>query len=140
MLTIDTSTPFGARIQQQLESEQVLWLTTVGKSGTPQPNPVWFHWDGETFLIFSQPNQAKLRHIAANPRVSLNFNTDQEGGDVAVFTGEARVVETAPPEARMSRYLAKYAEGIKRLGLTPEQLAETYSTVILMTPNKVRGF
>ena len=140
LLDLDTSTDFGARVAQRLHDEQIVWLTTVGKDGTPQPNPVWFHWDGQTFLIFSQPNQAKLRHIEANPRVSLNFHTNREGGDVVVFTGAARIAEAAPPEARMSEYFAKYAEGIKRLGMSPEQLTATYSTVILMTPDKVRGF
>ena len=139
-LNLDTSTDFGARVARRLQEEEIIWLTTVGRDGTPQPNPVWFHWDGQTFLIFSQPNQAKVRHIEANPRVSLNFHTDREGGDVVVFTGEARVAEAAPPEARLAEYLAKYAAGIERLGMTPEQLTATYSAVILMTPDKVRGF
>ena len=111
-LNLDTSTDFGARVARRLQEEQIVWLTTVGADGTPQPNPVWFHWDGQSFLIFSQPNQAKLRHIAANPRVSLNFHTDRQGGDVVVFTGQARVAEQAPPEARLTAYFAKYGEGI----------------------------
>jgi len=41
-------------------------------------------------LIFSENGKAKLRHIARNPRVSLNFNTDEDGGDVAVFIGELK--------------------------------------------------
>ena len=139
-LNLDTSTDFGARVARRLRDEQIVWLTTVGATGTPQPVPVWFHWDGETFMIFSEPNTAKVRHIRAQPRVALNFHTDQSGGDVVVFTGHARIAEVAPPEARMTMYVAKYAEGIKHLGLTPEKLAATYSTVILMTPDKVRGF
>ena len=139
-LNLDTSTDFGARVARRLQEEQIIWLTTVGADGTPQPKPVWFHWDGQSFMIFSEPNQAKSRHIAANPRVSLNFHTDHQGGNVVVFTGEARVTDAAPPAARLAEYVAKYQEGIKRIGLTPEQMATTYSTKILMTPDKVRGF
>ena len=29
------------------------WMTTVGDDGTPQPNPVWFLWDEDGFLVFS---------------------------------------------------------------------------------------
>jgi PPOX class probable F420-dependent enzyme len=139
-LNLDTNTDFGARVARRLQEEQIIWLTTVGKDGTPQPNPVWFHWDGDTFMIFSEPNQAKVRHIEARPRVSLSFNTDQHGGDVVVFTGAARVAEAAPSEARLAEYVAKYAEGMKSLGLTREQMAATYSTTLYMTPDKVRGF
>ena len=139
-LDLDTSTDFGARVAQRLRDEEIIWLTTVGRDGTPQPNPVWFHWDGQTFMIFSRPNQAKLRHIAANPRVSLHLRTDQHGGHVVVFTGQARIADAAPPEARMTEYRAKYAAGIERLGMTPEQMLASYSTAILVTPEKVRGF
>ena len=139
-LNLDTSTDFGSRVARRLQDEEIIWLTTVGRNGTPQPNPVWFHWDGETFMIFSQPNQAKLRHIGASPRVALNFHTSPTGGDVVVFIGEARIAEAAPPEARVREYLARYTEGIKRIGMTPEQMAATYSTVIYVTPDKVRGF
>ena len=59
MFTIDNSTEFGARIERQLNDELVIWLTTVGKSGTPQPNPVWFSWNGAEILVFSQPGKAK---------------------------------------------------------------------------------
>lgn len=139
-LNLDTSSEFGALVAARLRDEQLIWLTTVGSDGTPQPNPVWFHWDGDTFLIFSQPTSAKVRHLAENPRVALNFHTNQSGGDVVVFTGQARVADAPPPDARLSEYLTKYAEGIRHLEMTPEKLLATYSTVLNVTPDKVRGF
>ena len=45
MISIDTSTPFGARIANQLANDEIMWLTTVDANGTPQPVPVWFLWD-----------------------------------------------------------------------------------------------
>ncbi|WAX58089.1 hypothetical protein M6B22_04785 [Jatrophihabitans cynanchi] len=30
-------TPFGDRVRERLADEQVIWLTTVGADGTPQP-------------------------------------------------------------------------------------------------------
>ena len=77
---IDFNTPVGRKIELRLQQEQIIWLTTVDARQTPQPRPVWFHWDGESALIFSQTKAAKLRHIAKNPHVALNFNTDAEGG------------------------------------------------------------
>ena len=72
-MVIDTSTDFGAGAAH-LQDDQVVWLTTVGPDQTPQPSPVWFLWDGETPLIYSQPGTPKLRNIGQHPRVSLNFN------------------------------------------------------------------
>jgi PPOX class probable F420-dependent enzyme len=139
-MDLDTSTDFGAMAARRLQEEQIVWLTTVDPAGAPQPTPVWFHWDGETFLIFSEPTKAKVRNIRANPKVALSFNTNAYGGAVTVFTGQARISETPPSDARAATFLTKYAEGIRSLNVTPEQLQATYSTVILVTPEKVRGW
>ena len=80
-MQLDQSTEFGARVARRLESEHVAWLTTVRADGQPQPSPVWFLWDGDSILIYSRPNQPKLRNIAGNPKVSLSFNSDGDGGD-----------------------------------------------------------
>ena len=72
-MLFDPTTEFGAILQKRLENEKIIWLTTVGEDGTPQPNPVWFLWDGETFLFYSQPTAHDLKHIARNPKVSLNL-------------------------------------------------------------------
>jgi PPOX class probable F420-dependent enzyme len=70
---IDLSTEFGKRALRRLQAASTIWLTTVSQDGTPQPRPVWFFWTGETFLIFSRPEGAKLRHIARNSRVALHL-------------------------------------------------------------------
>ena len=90
MFTIDTSSDFGKRIARQLDDEKVLWLTTVAKSGTPAPKPVWYLWHDGQILVSSQPGTAKVQHVVcARPRVSLNFNATHTGGDVGVLTGDA---------------------------------------------------
>lgn len=139
-MNLDTSTDFGAMAARRLREEGVLWLTTVDPAGMPQPTPVWFHWDGETVLIFSQPKVAKVRNIEASPRVALSFNSDEYGGKVAVMTGQARISDARPGEARVTEYLTKYTEGIRTLKMTPEQMLAEYSTVILVTPEKARGW
>jgi PPOX class probable F420-dependent enzyme len=137
---LDFTSSIGQRILLRLEEEETIWLTTVDASHTPQPRPVWFHWDGETALIFSQANAAKVRYISRNPHVSLNFNTDDDGGDVGVLIGEARLLQEVPPSDRMQAYLKKYAAGIQDIGLTPEGMQLEYPVVILVTPAVLRGF
>ena len=138
-MQIDTSTEFGARVARRLDEEYIAWLTTVGADGTPQPSPIWYLWDGETFLIYSQPNTPKLRHIAANPRVSINLDGDGKGGDIIIFTGDAQIDESAPPAHQHDAYAQRYAEGFRRINKTPEQFAAVYSVPIRVRPTRLRG-
>ncbi len=140
MVIIDTSTGFGRRVGAQLETEEVVWLTTVGSDGTPQPSPVWFLWVGGEFLVLSQPDKPKLRNIARNPRVAVNFNTDRLGEEVATFTGTARLHDVAPTVDEMESYNAKYAASIARIGYLPEEFHVAYSVPFRISPEKLRGF
>jgi PPOX class probable F420-dependent enzyme len=136
----DINTEFGARVQRHLENEQVIWLTTVRDDGTPQPTPVWFLWDGKTFLIYSKPQAFKIRNIARNRRVALNFNSDPKGDEVIVFRGNASIDRTSPPANQVPEYLEKYRSGIQELGSTPEEFAREYSETIRVHPTRLRGF
>ena len=138
-ITIDTSTEFGAQVARRLPTEQIGWLTTVRSDGMPQPAPVWFHWDGETFLIFSEPAARKIHNLAGSPKASLHFNCGDDGENVVVFTGQATTSETLPPEERLAAYFEKYDAGIKQLNMAREGILQTYSTVILLTPTRVTG-
>ncbi|WP_067647638.1 TIGR03667 family PPOX class F420-dependent oxidoreductase [Nocardia harenae] len=137
---VDTDTEFGARVAERLDSEQIVWLTTVGPSGTPQPNPVWFLWTEGTFLIFSKPEQAKIRNIRHNPRVALHLNSTATGGDVVVLTGTAHVEGVAPGDAETGALLAKYREGLAGLNITGAKFTAAYSAPIRVVPDRVRGF
>ena len=137
---LDFTSKFGQRVNGRLQREQIIWLTTVDSDNTPLPRPVWFHWDGETVLIFSEGDTAKLWHIGRNPKVSLNFNTDEEGGDVAVLLGETRVLEEPPAQTRVKAYLRKYKEGLEDLDTTPDEFMGLYSVAILVTPHSMQGF
>ena len=67
--------------------------------GTPQPVPVWFLWDGDaSILLYSRPDQPKLRNIGRNPRVSLHLDGNGQGGDVVVCLGEAFVSDDPPSD------------------------------------------
>lgn len=137
---IDFTSRFGRRLNRRLSQEKIIWLTTVDSHSRPQPRPVWFHWDGQTVLIFSERNKAKLRHIPQNPGVALNFNTDEDGDNVGVLIGEARLLSEPPSAARVNAYLRKYKEGIKNLDMTVPQFTASFAVPILVTPRAMRGY
>lgn len=136
---INFTSRFGRRVNRRLRQEKIIWLTTVDSHHRPQPRPVWFHWDGQTVLIFSERNTAKLQHIPRNPKVALNFNTDEDGDDVGVLIGEARILSEPPPATRVKAYLGKYKQGIKDIGMTVPQFSAAFAVPILFSPRAMRG-
>ena len=136
---IDLNTPFGKRTAIRLVEEEIIWLTTTDKQGSPQPRPVWFLWNGETILIFSQPNAYKVSHIENRSRVALNFNTDNSGEKVTVFLGDAQIDRTPIPEGEMSDYLKKYHQGLTQINMTEDEFKDSYSLAIRITLRALRG-
>lgn len=111
---------------------------TVSGRGAPQPSPVWFWWDGDSFLVYSQPDTPKLRNIAANPRVALHLNDNGTGGDVVVVSGRAHRSDD-PPADQVPEYVEKYLGLIEGNSWTPASFAADYSVPIRITPTRVHG-
>ena len=137
---IDFTTKLGQRAQERLDSEYVVWLTTVGSNGMPQPRPVWFIWDGEAFVMYSQAKAKKLQHIAQNPNVSIHFDGGPKGEDIQVFLGVAEIVENPTPTNENNPYSEKYRGGIIELGATEKTFAGEYSVQIRVKPTRLRSF
>jgi len=135
---LDVSRQPHAHADRRLRSEEVVWLTTVRADGQAQSSPVWFLWDGETFLLYSQPDAQKVRNLAANPRVSLHLSDDGAGGDVVTVEGTATLEPDSPRADRVGGYLAKYQAAIEALGYEPGPFARTYSTAIRVRPTRAR--
>jgi PPOX class probable F420-dependent enzyme len=136
---INFNSPIARKIKRRLREEQIIWLTTVDSHNTPQPRPVWFHWDGDDILIFSQARAAKVRHVIRNPKVALNFNTDSSGEEVGVMIGEARIQPEALPANRMRNYMRKYRQGLQDIGSTVAEMQAEYPVIILVTLLSLRG-
>lgn len=140
MFQLDPSNQFHARVADRLNKEIVGWLTTVGANGVPQPNLVWFLWDGgDTIQIYSQDNH-KVRNIARDSGVSFNLNSNDMGGDMIVLTGTAVIDNSRSAAVDNPPYIEKYAGEIKGLGSTPAQFAAGYHVPIVITITKLRGF
>jgi PPOX class probable F420-dependent enzyme len=132
----DTTTEAGKRAESRLREEEIAWMTTVRSDGQPQTVPVWFLWEDEGFLIYSQPNRQKLRNIASNPRVGLNLNSNERGGDIVRLEGAARIVEDAPLASEIEPYVEKYSDSIARIGFDTEGFAQAYSVGVRVRPDR----
>ena len=138
---IDKKSKLDSKARKLIKREYVIWLTTVGADLAPQPRPVWFIWDKDSFLLFSQVHAHKVKHIQRHPNVSLHFNTDETGDkDVIVYVGRAEIDSSVPPAHKVRAYFKKYKTGIQDLGSTPEQFSQEYSVAIRVKPTSLRGW
>jgi PPOX class probable F420-dependent enzyme len=138
--TIDTSTELGARAEQRLRSERTIWLVTVADDGSPHVRPLWFVWGGSSFLVFSRPKAAKVRHIVENPNVSLHLDADEWGENVVIVSGTARIASEHRAADKTPAYVEKYAWGFERLGVSAREYATEYSTPILIDFERLRTY
>lgn len=122
-------------VTDRLESDHCGWLTTVAKSGQPVPRLVWFYFDGTDVVVYTMPNAAKVRHIDNHPRVSLNLDSDGNGGGIVVVGGNAVVDEVGVDPRRDGPYWDKYKADAEQFGLT--EAMGTYSTRLRIAIEKV---
>jgi len=135
---LDTSTKAGAAAADRLETELIVWLTTVTPDGQPQSSPVWFLWQEGEFLVYSLAVTPRVRNIRADPRVSLNLNSDATATDVVTIEGEARIVPDAPLASVVPEWMAKYGRLIAEYGWSAEGYAADYPTAIRIRPTRFR--
>jgi PPOX class probable F420-dependent enzyme len=136
----DPGTPFGARVRRRLLEERIIWITTVGEDGTPQPNPVGFvYQDDGSILIYSARDANRLGHVRDRPRVALHFDGDGDGGDIVVFTGTAVRADDVPPAHRNPAYLDKYGPATARAFGSVEKFSERFSVPLRIEITRTRG-
>jgi PPOX class probable F420-dependent enzyme len=130
------------RVERFLETEPVIWLSSIRQDGAPHLVPTWFVWDGESILIRSKPHAKKVRNLAHDPRAMVALGDAEDDFDVGLL--EARAVVTGVgddgPAPLPGSFLAKYRDRIAALGITPAEFAATYSATIRLTPSRALGW
>lgn len=124
---------------ERFAREEVIWFVTVRSDGQPQASPVWFVWDGESFLIYSQPDTGKLRNIADNPAVCLHLDGGVATGTTTIIEGTARQSDDVRENLRTD-FVTKYDRAIGRGGWTPSSFAADYSVPIRVVPDRTRSW
>lgn len=140
-MSIDFKSDFGKRALEQLQREHFVWLTTVGaKSGTPQPNVIWFLYQDGDIIIYTKPAYQRLENIAKNSNVSLNFNAGDDGESMTIFTGTAVIDPATKSIINNPEYVDKYEKWMDHIGTTPQAMSDEYTVPIRITLEKLRGW
>jgi PPOX class probable F420-dependent enzyme len=136
------STAAALRVERFLETEPVIWLSSIRTDGAPHLVPTWFVWDGGTIVIRSKPHAKKVRNLAHDPRAMVALGDAEDDFDVGLLEARAEVTVGEPgmPEPLPAAFVAKYRRRISNLGLTPAEFAATYSATIRLTPARALGW
>ena len=116
-----------------------MWLTTVTPSGAPLPRPVGFRWvGGDNVFVYSERG-ARIRNITSNPKVTLNFRGDANGGDIVILSGAAQVDESRPSAARYP-VGREVRHRVGACGHDRESFSERFSVPVHIHLTAVHGF
>jgi PPOX class probable F420-dependent enzyme len=136
----DPGTSFGERVRRRLREEQVIWITTVGEDGTPQPNPVGFLLqDDNSILTYNMATANRINHVVDRPHVALHFDGDGTGGDIVVFTGTASRADEIPLPHDNPAWLAKYGDAMVRQFGSVERFSEKFPVPLRIEITRTRG-
>jgi hypothetical protein len=97
--------------KELMQSKIPARLAYVWTDGTPRVVPIWFHWDGEEFVLASPPKAPKLKALARNAKVALTIDDNTFPHKVLLVRGTARLetVKGIVPEyeAAAERYFGR---------------------------------
>jgi PPOX class probable F420-dependent enzyme len=127
-------------LDRRIRAESVLWLTTVSASGRPHIVPIWFGWDGRTFLVYTKPGAMKVRNLTCNPAVMLALGDPGADFDVLLIEGLAEVVDPPTSDPVPAPFFNAYSDRMAAIGLSRDDFEATYSLVIRIRPTRYLGW
>lgn len=135
-----TETPFTVHdladgVFKRLTRDRYGWLTTVAQSGMPVPMLVWFHFEGATVTVYSQPHANRITHVFEHPEVSLHLESDGTGSNIVIIGGRAAVTAEGVDPRDDTEFWAKYHLEAHVSGLS--DAIGSFSTRIAITPTTV---
>lgn len=96
-------------VQPLLQSPIPARLAYTWTDGSPRVVPIWFHWNGNAFVLGTPVTAPKLKALAKDPRVALTIDENGFPARVLLVRGSAAVetVDGVIPEYASSavRYL-----------------------------------
>jgi PPOX class probable F420-dependent enzyme len=126
----DPNDEHGAHALERLAIDRIGWLTRVTPGGQPQTMPIWFVWQDDELLIYSDHRAKRNASLAANPKVSFPLGSDAGGGDLVIILGEAQIDPSSSRLPNNEAYLAQYGDWIEASYGGPEGMAVVYNVPI----------
>ncbi len=119
------------KIAEFLAGRELADLVTLMADGSPHVAPVWYKFDGDTYVVLAEPSTIKVRNIRHDPRVAVSIASHDRPYGYVLIQGKAEISEgdTDPLLFEMSyRYLGR-TEGHKYAVATRQQSSFVFITI-----------
>ncbi len=118
--------------------DAIIATNRVGKG--PQLNPVWFLWDGESFLFSTQKASTKYANIVRDPNISIIVNDPVTHTYVTAY-GRAEIVGLERYPELVNAIVEKYvpAEQRQPFAAATQPIEQASRVVIVLKPEKLVG-
>jgi PPOX class probable F420-dependent enzyme len=127
-------------IDEALERQEVVWLSSIRPDGRPHLVSAWFLWHEGSIVVPSKPDAQKVRNLRFDPRVMLGIGEPEPDFDVELVEGEAELSAVPLGGGLAERFARKYAAQLSRAGTTLEQFVTVYSQPIRIRPTRWLGW
>ena len=125
-----------SRVQEFTQRTYLAILATVYPSGGPQAFPVWYEFDGESFLVTTEAEAAKVYNIRHNPQVALCITDTSRWMKSLTVRGRARVVPDNRLAQELHRKLALRYLGPQQGSEWADSMAGENMVLIRIEPEK----
>ena len=68
-------------------------VSSLRSDGYPQSTPVWYRYDGETIIIWTDKNRHWVKNVMRNNRVSFSIQDDAPPFAALTLRGKGEVVD-----------------------------------------------
>src|SRR5260370_39252663 len=119
--------------------DAIISTNRVGKGS--QLSPVWFFWDGESFLFGTQKASVKYANIVRDPNISVMVNDPVTDTYVTAY-GRAEIVGLERYPEIGNAIAAKYvpADQRQQFSAANQAIERPSRVVIVLKPEKVVGW
>lgn len=104
-------------------------------NGEVQINPVWVDRDGDDVLINSAEGRAKVKNLAADPRITLEISDHENPYDYIELRGRVKAIEHEGADEHIDALAKKYMD----VDSYPMRQEGEVRVKIVIDVEKVRG-
>lgn len=94
-----------------LESKAFAFVSTLGKNGEPQVNPIWFLWTGTEIKIGLMSGTQKYVNLVRDKRIAIAITHPDNPYRYLEVRGHVRPIESDTDDAIFNAISTKYTGG-----------------------------
>ncbi len=121
-----------------LNSQKILRLATINKSGNPHIVPVWYKYQNNKIYVGTNTETQKAKNIKKNPKVAFCVDVGINSPDIVGVMGVGKaklIMEKTKVKSIAKKILLRYFSSLQNK--SAQQLLRDTDCIIEITPKKI---